>query len=345
MAAGIFISYRRDDSRHVAGRLADDLAQAFGSDSIFRDIEGISLGLDFTQSLDTALASCSVMLVLIGPNWLTIQNAQGQRRLDLPEDWIRQEIATALRRNVRVVPVLIEGTPLPDASDLPEDLKPLVRRQSMDLADARWRGDLQRLIETLERVPGLHLKPSSADKAEKPEPAPMPPKSGRKQLWVGMGLGVFGLIVLSLLVEGNKATEDTQAQAGAATQQQEPGVARPVVQQVSPQLAQTLQQEEAAKTAPALPNLAGMWRSLSGEIYQLQQSGRQIQLSAEVNGQPFGGGRGELDGTLLRIAMTFQVAGQAPISANCNMQLAADHASMVGQCLGPNGPFAAQMFR
>jgi len=103
VAAGIFISYRRDDSRHVAGRLADDLAQAFGPESIFRDIEGISLGLDFTQSLDAAMAACSVMLVLIGPNWLTIQNAQGQRRLDQPEDWIRQEIATALRRNVRVV--------------------------------------------------------------------------------------------------------------------------------------------------------------------------------------------------------------------------------------------------
>ncbi|MEJ6005672.1 toll/interleukin-1 receptor domain-containing protein [Paucibacter sp. AS339] len=336
MAAGIFISYRRDDSRHVAGRLAEDLAQSFGADSIFRDIEGISLGLDFTQSLDSALASCSVMLVLIGPNWLTIQNAKGQRRLDQPDDWIRQEIATALRRDVRVVPVLIEGTSLPEASDLPEDLRPLVRRQCMDLADARWRGDLQRLVETLARVPGLKLK-GAEEKSATPPLKAEPPKGSRKQLWLGIGLGVFGLIVLSLLVEGNKPTAESSPQGGTQAEAQT---------QPSTQPERTAQsQVPVAPAAPSIPNLAGMWRTLSGEIYQLQQSGRQIQLSAEVNGQTVGGGRGELDGTLLRVAMTFQVVGQGPLSANCNMQLAADHASMVGQCLGPNGPFAAQLFR
>ena len=87
MPAGIFISYRRDDSRHAAGRLADDLSQAFGAERIFRDIEGIDLGVDFAQSLEKALAACSVMLVLIGPQWLQVQdNKRGGRRLDQADD-------------------------------------------------------------------------------------------------------------------------------------------------------------------------------------------------------------------------------------------------------------------
>ncbi len=352
MTAGIFISYRRDDSRHVAGRLADDLASAFGAESIFRDIEGISLGLDFTQALDTALASCSVMLVLIGPNWLTIQNAQGQRRLDLPEDWIRQEIATALRRNVRVVPVLIEGTPLPQVSDLPDDLKPLVRRQSMDLSDARWRGDLQRLIDTLARVPGLRLQSTDSSRgAASAAPAQAPlqaqaAKSSRKQLWLGMGLGVFGLVALSYWVDSVAPSEEAKpSSAEVVAQQQESRGPERLAQQEEAQPAAARRSQERAAASPDLPDLRGMWRSLSGEVYQMQQNGRQIQFSAEMDGQAVGRGRGEWDGALLRISMTVQLPGQASMTANCNMQLASDHASMQGQCLGPNGQFAAQMFR
>lgn len=142
MAAGIFISYRRDESRHAAGRLADDLAQAFGADAIFRDIEGIDPGVDFTRSLERALGACVVMLVLIGPQWLQIKDAQGRRRLDNAEDWIRQEIATALERNVRVVPVLLEGATVPQPDQLPPDMQALVRRQALEMSDMRWRGDL-----------------------------------------------------------------------------------------------------------------------------------------------------------------------------------------------------------
>ncbi len=120
MAGGIFISYRRDDSRQAAGRLADALADRFGAQCIFRDVETIELGVDFTQALNQALASCVVMLVLIGRDWLDIRDANGQRRLGLPQDWIRQEIATALKRDIRVVPVLVDGAQLPDEAALPE---------------------------------------------------------------------------------------------------------------------------------------------------------------------------------------------------------------------------------
>lgn len=215
MAAGIFISYRHDDTRHVAGRLAGDLAARFGADRIFRDIERIEPGVDFTEALNKALESCVLMLVIIGDRWLTITDAKGQRRLDDPQDWTRLEVVTALKRGIRVVPVLVEGAARPDITDLPEDLHPLVRRQTVQLADNRWKGDLQALVETLERMPGLeraaarpHESAASAPPPS-PSPAPSPPprppfapmpaaalaKAGRGQLLIGAGLGVVALLV------------------------------------------------------------------------------------------------------------------------------------------------------
>ena len=154
-SAGVFVSYRRDDTRHVAGRLAGDLADHFGTDSIFRDVESIDGGEEFPVRLEKALAQCAVMLVLIGHDWLAAKDAQGRRRLDDPADWVRQEIVAALRRDVRVVPVLVEGAALPAEADLPDELKPLVKRQARPLADERWRGDLAALMEMLSKQTGL----------------------------------------------------------------------------------------------------------------------------------------------------------------------------------------------
>jgi hypothetical protein len=169
-AEGVFVSYRRDDTRHVAGRLAGDLADHFGSDSIFRDVESIDGGEEFPVRLDRALAQCAVMLVLIGHGWLVAKDAQGRRRLDDPADWVRQEIVAALRRGVRVVPVLVEGATLPAEGDLPDDLKPLVKRQARPLSDERWRGDLTALIEMLAKQTGL-----ASSETDKPAAHPARP--------------------------------------------------------------------------------------------------------------------------------------------------------------------------
>jgi hypothetical protein len=193
MAAGIFISYRRDESRHAAGRLAEDLSQAFGADHIFRDIEGIELGVEFAKSLEKALAACSVMLVLIGPQWLAMpDHKRGGRRLDQPDDWIRQEIATALRRDVRVVPVLLEGATLPEAAELPDDIRSLVGRQTMELSDARWRGDLQRLVDALSKLPGFEANRQAVTVTP-----------SRKKLWWGIALAVLVGGVVQLIVESS----------------------------------------------------------------------------------------------------------------------------------------------
>lgn len=111
------------------------------------DINAIEPGMDFGVRIEQAVESCDVLIALIGDDWLDIADASGRRRLDDPEDFVRLEIASALRReDLRVIPVLVEGATMPPAIELPTDLKPLARRNALELSDARWRYDVERLI-------------------------------------------------------------------------------------------------------------------------------------------------------------------------------------------------------
>ena len=151
--SGIFISYRRSDvSTYAAGRLYDALARRFGHERVFMDIDSLKghAGLDFSQALDQAVTTCDVMVALIGPEWMTATDATGSRRLDDPEDWVRQEISTALARSdIRVIPVLMGGASMPKAESLPDDLKPLARRQKTEISDSRWDYDVSQLIDNV----------------------------------------------------------------------------------------------------------------------------------------------------------------------------------------------------
>jgi hypothetical protein len=151
-AAGrIFISYRREDSAGYAGRLSDALEARFGAGRVFRDVDDISPGEDFVQRLDTALADCAVLLAVIGRQWATVTDSRGGRRLDDPQDYVRVEIATALQReDLRVVPVLVDGAPMPSPADLPDQLAALSRRQAVSLADGSWGDDVARLCRAIE---------------------------------------------------------------------------------------------------------------------------------------------------------------------------------------------------
>jgi len=152
--SGIFISYRRADTDVAAGRLADDLLREFGPGSIFRDVDQLYPGVDYEVAIDSALNSCVVLLAVIGPQWSTIVDDQGRRRLEDPHDWVRAEIGRSLARGVRVIPVLISGTQMPRLSELPAELKPLAKRQACDLADRQWRQDLDVLVQVIENIPG-----------------------------------------------------------------------------------------------------------------------------------------------------------------------------------------------
>jgi hypothetical protein len=150
---GIFISYRRDDTAGFAGRLYDRLAQRFGANRIFMDIDTIAPGHEFATDIDQALANCDACVVLIGRDWLTITGADGGRRLDDPTDFVRLEIATAIRHGVRVLPVLVDKASAPSSASLPDDIRPLAGRQAIELSNERWNYDTSRLLLALEGAP------------------------------------------------------------------------------------------------------------------------------------------------------------------------------------------------
>jgi tetratricopeptide (TPR) repeat protein len=152
MSGQIFISYRREDSEWSAGRLGDCLSVHFGREKIFMDVDTIEPGVDFVEAIEQAVGACDVLIAVIGNRWLTSADAQGRRRLDIPEDSVRIEIGTALKRGIRVIPVRAEGALMPQSDDLPDDLKKLVRRNALQLSHDRFRADSERLIGTIERV-------------------------------------------------------------------------------------------------------------------------------------------------------------------------------------------------
>jgi hypothetical protein len=154
MADKIFINYRRDDSSGMAGRLHDRLAQTFGRDNLFMDVDQIPVGSDFVTHLNNQVAACDIMLVVIGPNWLTAKDEAGQRRLDQPDDFVAIEIAAALSRDIRVIPVLVEQARMPRPSELPEPLKPLARRQAVEVRHGYFGRDAETLIERMRSALG-----------------------------------------------------------------------------------------------------------------------------------------------------------------------------------------------
>lgn len=164
---GIFISYRRDDSAGYAGRLYDRLAAHFGDEAVFMDVEGIEPGTDFVKAIEGAVASCKVLIVLIGREWLSATDASGRRRLDDPHDFVRLETSAALKRDIRVVPVLVDQAIMPEQQDLPEELQLLVRRQAVELNHKQWDATSSELIKTLEKI--LKLTPTGG--APSPVPA------------------------------------------------------------------------------------------------------------------------------------------------------------------------------
>jgi len=151
----VFISYRRGDSAGHTGRLLDSLDDRFGTEAFFRDLESLEIGGDFPAELDKALAGCSVVLVMIGPAWLTAQTG-GVRRLDQQGDFVRQEVAGALaRKDVRTIPVLVGGATMPASDELPPELKALASRNAIEISDSRWDYDVGRLADALVRTAGL----------------------------------------------------------------------------------------------------------------------------------------------------------------------------------------------
>lgn len=183
---GIFISYRRDDTGGYARGIADYLKQKLDV-PVFMDIDSVDPGADFVDAIEDAVGSCDVLVALIGNRWLDATDEHGQRRLESPNDFIRVEIAAALERNTRIIPVLLRGASMPRESELPEPLKALTRRQALKVSDERWAYDLERLVDAIERgfLSPVTVSGHRVEKAEPTAPPLASVQTGRKpQFWV-----------------------------------------------------------------------------------------------------------------------------------------------------------------
>jgi hypothetical protein len=149
MAGKVFLCYRRDDSAGYAGRVQDRLEREFGRDLLFMDVDAIPLGVDFSKVLREEVGKCGVLLAVIGPNWLDARDKDGNRRLDDPHDFVRIEIGAALQRNIRVIPILLDGAKVPKANQLPTDLEGLSLRNGLDVRHASFHNDIDRLVRGL----------------------------------------------------------------------------------------------------------------------------------------------------------------------------------------------------
>jgi len=198
----IFISYRREDTSGESGRLKDNLEQIFGKENIFYDVETLEAGLNFDQSIAKALSESKVLLAMIGPHWMKVSDSKGIKRLQKPEDWVRKEIAEAIKRDLRVIPILVNGAEMPDPEELPEDLKELSLKHAQELTSSRWNYDVGVLSKVLEKLitKNPESKPQSTpDLRTTPTPlvAPNPePKKWWAKNYVWAIGGIVGFVIL-----------------------------------------------------------------------------------------------------------------------------------------------------
>jgi hypothetical protein len=148
----VFISYRRSDAPAAAGRLAHDLAEHFGQRRVFLDIQGIAPSRVWDQSIEGALQQCKVGVIVIGRQWLAPGRDGQTARLHERDDEVRKEIVELLRLKKAIFPVLVEGARLPESSDLPDPLVPLLRFQATAIDNGSWEVRMGLLIREMEAV-------------------------------------------------------------------------------------------------------------------------------------------------------------------------------------------------
>lgn len=224
----VFISYRRDDSSGHAGRLYDSLCERWGKDRVRMDLGDIPPGADYAEAAREMVGRSDVLLVLIGKRWLQGTNRE---RLSDDQDLLRVEVETALQENVHIIPVLLNGTPIPDPEALPISLMPLLRRNAFEVSDRRWSHDVQDLASAMEalRVQTPSVKRSSA--APRPRGAGLQISTRILMLLlvgaVGVGLGAALLLrrgeVRRFPTEPAAARDTTSIDTSALTQSGQPG--------------------------------------------------------------------------------------------------------------------------
>jgi hypothetical protein len=146
----IFLCYRRDDTQGFARSIYDRLADKYGQEQVFRDIDSTPAGVKFSTWIDSKVSECNVMIVLMGNMWSSVKDGAGLRRLDDPKDWVRQEVEVALSRDIPIVPVRVQGAVMPSVHELPPSIADLTSFQSAEVTDSRWAFDMEQLIRAID---------------------------------------------------------------------------------------------------------------------------------------------------------------------------------------------------
>jgi hypothetical protein len=196
----IFICYRRDDAAGYSRSIFDRVNARFPG-RVFMDVTGITPGSDYSRVIQDTVGTCHALLAIIGKSWLTMVDDSHRRRLDLADDYVRHEIATALTRNIAVIPVLVRGAQMPSTAELPPDLAGLSLREAVEITDTDFDHDVQRLIYAIERQFGEVRMP----------PQPVAPRGRNNCLIFGIiGALVVGAIVVVLFLLGLLAASTDQ---------------------------------------------------------------------------------------------------------------------------------------
>ena len=318
----IFISYREKDSAGEAGRLVDSLKEHFEDDQIFMDIDKIEPGVDFTDAISHSLECCDVMLAIIGPRWMG--DTKQISRIKNDGDWVRLEIATALARNIRVVPVLVDGAELPTAEELPDDLQPLLKRQAYEISNKRWRYDTDQLIEFLEKNVGVMPR-----RKEVPKPVKKVSLPGTVK-WIFLIAGGFFILSMILYAMGigseDEPLKDEPASSIENNKQANPNEQVEMSTNAGNQTHTDPQGGASNVRNEINKNVNGTWYDTNGLYYLVitQDDGQFIVNSFAMDGSQSGQGAGTVIGSKVKMDISVYNVGVISLSgtiANDNFNL------------------------
>lgn len=205
--AGIFLSYRRSGTSTTTYRLVDELRTAFGAEHLFLDVESIDPGIPFGEAIQESLRKSSIALIMIGPEWATMAGETKQPRIQAPDDWVRQEVKAALQSSSRVIPVLVQGAHMPEAHQLPDDIKALADLNAFTIlpTQTHWSFDVNRLIE---KICVADPKLSRVSETNPPIGNHTPAPNIHISYKVISGLAIGALILLTIISEGLEGSDE-----------------------------------------------------------------------------------------------------------------------------------------
>jgi hypothetical protein len=229
----IFISYRRDDSILEASIIRDRLASHFGEPDIFFDIDGIPAGRNFRLHIDSAVGACDYLIAVVGKQWLAAVDEEGQPRLNDPNDWVRLEIESALRRDIPVIPVLLHNIRMPKRGQLPEGLAEFAERQARSVRPpGDFNHDVDRLILEIDRQEKHRSEAQRlAEQKRESQQAPQIEEERRQK-------------EVAALAEKDRRNQEAQEQASAEQER------RRQLRQLPPRSPRRLQAKSKSETRP-----------------------------------------------------------------------------------------------